>query len=316
MKYNFYPLLCALFVMVGCTQVQLGAHVGKQLSSQGTFKVGSPYKIDGRWYYPKEKYSHTEVGMASWYGPGFHGKKTANGETFNKYELTAAHRTLQLPSLVRVTNLKNGKSIVVRVNDRGPFAKDRILDLSERSAELLDFKHHGTTKIKLEVLGKQSMQLANAARDGRDTTGTEMAYNKGIRPSPKARPVSLEGQRNAVSKLPPQEQELASISEVPGKVESGRFMPDPVVVNTLDKPAIGGSQGIFVQAGSFGNPTNAYNLARKLSSFAPTNVVPADVNGVNYHRVKLGPFRNMTEAHNALNRTSQAGYGNAVIVVE
>lgn len=301
----------------GCSQVQLGAHVGKQLNSQskGTFKVGSPYKIDGKWYYPKEKYSHTEVGMASWYGPNFHGKKTANGEVFNKYELTAAHRTLQLPSLVRVTNVRNGKSIVVRVNDRGPFAKDRILDLSERSAELLGFKNDGTTKIKLEVLTEQSKQIAMAAKNGVDTSGTELAYNKGFsEPKPKVQPAALTNVE--VSDLAPREMELANVSEVPGTVRAGRFMPDPVVVNTLDKPVSGIAQEIFVQAGSFGNPTNAYNLARKLGSIAEAKVVPVNVNGVNYHRVKLGPFTSMTDAHNALTQTSNAGYGHAIIVVE
>src|SRR3989344_6905312 len=99
----------------------------------GHYKVGSPYQINNIKYHPKEIDSYDETGFASWYGPGFHGNKTANGEIFNQRRLTAAHNTLPLPSLVQVTNLENNKSIIVRVNDRGPFAKNkknRIIDLS------------------------------------------------------------------------------------------------------------------------------------------------------------------------------------------
>lgn len=92
-------------------------------SQGGVYKVGNPYKILGRWYYPKEDYSYSEVGIASWYGPDFHAKRTANGEKYNMHSLTAAHRTLPLPSIVKITNLENGRSLVVRVNDRGPYAR-------------------------------------------------------------------------------------------------------------------------------------------------------------------------------------------------
>ena len=105
----------------------------------GVYKVGNPYQIMGRWYYPKEDYHYSEVGMASWYGDDFHAKRTANGEKYDMNTLTAAHRTLPLPSIVKVTNLENGRSLVVRVNDRGPYVKDRIIDLSKRSAQLFAF---------------------------------------------------------------------------------------------------------------------------------------------------------------------------------
>ncbi len=92
----------------------------------GVYKIGSPYKIAGTWYYPKEDPDYRETGIASWYGPGFNGRVTANGEVYNQDDLTAAHRTLPMPSIVRVTNLDNGRSIKVRINDRGPFARSRI----------------------------------------------------------------------------------------------------------------------------------------------------------------------------------------------
>lgn len=105
----------------------------------GIYKVGNPYKIMGKWYYPQEDYDYSEVGTASWYGKDFHAKRTANGEKYDMYSLTAAHRTLPLPSIVKVTNLENGRSLVLRVNDRGPYAKNRIIDVSKRASQLLGF---------------------------------------------------------------------------------------------------------------------------------------------------------------------------------
>src|SRR5262245_60445932 len=129
MQKKIIPAILCLLMLCACAETQFAAHVAKnvpegaqarQKQQQGNFKVGNPYKVDGQWNTPKETYKFTETGIASWYGPGFHGKRTANGEKFDSNELTAAHRTLQLPSLVRVTNLENGRSFVVRVNDRGP----------------------------------------------------------------------------------------------------------------------------------------------------------------------------------------------------
>jgi len=146
-------------------------------TSVGRFKVGKPYSVGGRTYYPEENYTSEETGIASWYGPGFNGRKTANGERFDENELTAAHRTLQLPSLVRVTNLENGKSIIVRVTDRGPFHSNRVIDVTKKAAELLGFRNVGTAKVKLQVLGPESKALAEAAKRKIDTKGAEIAMN-------------------------------------------------------------------------------------------------------------------------------------------
>ena len=137
---------------------------GKGSGTPGQYKVGQPYEIDGIQYFPREDFSYSETGIASWYGPGFHGKRTANGESFDSGELTAAHRTLPMPSLVRVTNLDNGKSVVVRVNDRGPFANNRIIDLSQRAAELLDFASQGTAKVRVDMMAIESKAIADAAK--------------------------------------------------------------------------------------------------------------------------------------------------------
>lgn len=127
--------------------------------SGGHYKVGKPYKIDGVWYFPREDWAYDEVGNASWYGEDWHGKRTANGEIFDMDNISAAHRTLPLPSLARVTNLANGMSTIVRVNDRGPFANDRILDLSRAAAQLLRLSKYGSATVRVQILSKESRML-------------------------------------------------------------------------------------------------------------------------------------------------------------
>ncbi len=120
---------------------------------QGVYKVGKPYSINGVTYVPAEDPSYDKVGMASWYGTDFHGKQTANGELFDMEAITAAHPTLPMPSYVHVTNLRNGRTMLVRVNDRGPYKPGRIIDLSRRTAQLLGFDRNGVTEIRVRFAG-------------------------------------------------------------------------------------------------------------------------------------------------------------------
>ena len=124
----------------------------------GVYRVGKPYTVAGRVYVPEENINYSVVGLASWYGDDFHGRYTANGEIFDMQSITAAHPTLPLPSYVRVTNLSNRRSIVVRVNDRGPFVGNRVIDLSVKTAKLLDFHGHGIAKVKVEYVGRAPLQ--------------------------------------------------------------------------------------------------------------------------------------------------------------
>ena len=135
----------------------------------GRYHVGKPYQVGGRWYYPAEVESYDNVGQASWYGPKFHRRMTSNGEWFDQDYLSAAHPTLPLPSYARVTNLENGRSIRLRVNDRGPYAHGRIIDLSKRAAELLGFHNQGTAKVRVQILETESRQLAMLASGGAAT---------------------------------------------------------------------------------------------------------------------------------------------------
>lgn len=120
----------------------------------GRYQVGAPYKVAGKWFRPKEDPDYDAVGVASWYGSAFHGRQTANGEVFDRNALTAAHPTLPLPSYVRVTNLANSRSVVVRVNDRGPFAHRRLIDVSEQTAALLDFRRAGMARVRVEYVDR------------------------------------------------------------------------------------------------------------------------------------------------------------------
>ena len=123
------------------------------LRREGRAQVGKPYMVHGKWYYPKENQNYKAVGAASWYGDAFHGRLTANGEVYDMDRLTAAHPTMPLPSYARVTNLKDGASVVVRVNDRGPYADGRVIDLSKRAAEMLDYSTAGVARVKVEYVG-------------------------------------------------------------------------------------------------------------------------------------------------------------------
>src|SRR3954463_5246310 len=138
----------------------------------GRDQLGRPYKVAGKWYYPKEDRHYKKVGAASWYGDAFHGRLTANGEVYDMTHLTAAHPTMPLPSYARVTNLNNGSSVIVRVNDRGPYARGRIIDLSKRAAEMLDYAHGGVAKVKVEYVGR-------APLDGHDDSYLLASYHPG-----------------------------------------------------------------------------------------------------------------------------------------
>jgi len=149
--------------------VEPGAPVPK---GGGVYRVGKPYMVGGREYVPQEDVNYSAVGMASWYGDDFHGRLTANGEVFDMNSITAAHPTLPLPSYVRVTNLANHRSIVVRVNDRGPYVGNRVIDLSVKTAQLLGFYGHGVAKVKVDYVGRapiagsNDVKLMATLRDG------------------------------------------------------------------------------------------------------------------------------------------------------
>lgn len=265
------------------------------LNQGGVYKVGNPYKILGRWYYPKEDYNYKEEGISSWYGPDFHSKRTANGEKYDMNALTAAHRTLPLPSIVRVTNLENGRSLVVRVNDRGPYARNRIIDVSKKVAQLLGFLEQGTAKVRVEVLEKESKNLKAAL------TGSPMYEDVTPAPAPKievARMEPLEGAAVAASydKLSP------------------NYDYEPNDNSLLTQDEVVGEGGFFVQAGAFTDVDAAESLKQRLSSFGKTGVSVAKVNGQMFYRVRVGPYTSQSQAVDMLSRIRDFGIQTAHIV--
>jgi len=203
----------------------------------GVYRIGKPYVVGGREYVPQENVNYSAVGMASWYGDDFHGRYTANGEIFDMNSLSAAHPTLPLPSYVRVTNLANHRSLVVRVNDRGPYVGDRVIDVSVRTAKLLGFYGNGLTKVKVEYVGRAPLEgsderkLAATLREPGSDLPVLVASNRPFAPTyfdnrpmtqsisrvpaPPDRPYRLgEGAREvaAVQDAPEQTVELAAAS--------------------------------------------------------------------------------------------------------
>lgn len=140
-----------------------GPGASRALPGKGIYKVGRPYTVAGRTYVPAEDPDYEETGTASWYGDGFHGGVTANGETYDMHRLTAAHRTLPMPSYAYVHNPANGRTIMVRINNRGPFKGDRIIDLSSEAARLLDFKSRGLATVRVTYAGRAPLDGSDAA---------------------------------------------------------------------------------------------------------------------------------------------------------
>lgn len=145
MRPNYFK-----FLALGLLAAMMTACAGSK--PPGSVKLGKPYNVAGKRYVPSYQPNYDEVGMASWYGPGFHGRYTANGERFDQSDMTAAHATLPMPSMVRVTNLRNGKSTIVRINDRGPFVGNRIIDLSEGAAKKIGLKQAGVGQVRVQYL--------------------------------------------------------------------------------------------------------------------------------------------------------------------
>ena len=259
---------------------------------KGIYKVGTPYQIDGTWYYPAEDWNYDETGIASWYGEQFHGKYTANGETFDLNQLTAAHRTLPMPTVVRVTNLENGRSIEVRVNDRGPYARGRILDLSRRAAQLLGFEGQGTAKVRVQIDVPASIQVASLA--GRRGTEPELAAAS---PPPHAAPVRAVA---AQPLAPPPGVSVAANKPVPlppapTALPTGQAIADAPLPETVQVVPVKPT-GIYIQAGAFASIDRAVQLKARLQRFGTVNVTSARVSGMNMYRVRVGPVGSVDQA--------------------
>ncbi|WP_368413107.1 septal ring lytic transglycosylase RlpA family protein [Dongia sp.] len=299
-----------LTLLAACAEANLAVETTKVITRKepdvsGPYKIGKPYQVKGVWYYPQADYNYNETGIASWYGPGFHAKQTANGETYDENDLTAAHKTLPMPSLVRVTNLENGRSIVVRINDRGPFVNNRIIDMSRRGAQLLAFEQNGTAKVRVELMKDESMLLAaKASAKGGDT----------VSPPPAAAPAGAV----TAQALPPVGGAAAPAAATPAKpVQQSAIgaIQTPQVTGQVSVVPVKASN-IFIQAGAFLRQANAQQLQLKLSSLGhQTSITPFMLNQQRFYRVQLGPIASVEEADKLLQRLIDNGHPDARIAV-
>lgn len=330
----------AALLLGGCAEVNLLSYGAKKLSAKssglptgettqaslrgvdrGVPKLGNPYQVNGIWYYPKYDPNYNETGIASWYGEPFHGRKTANGATYNMYEMTAAHKTLPLPTDVRVTNLENGRSVIVTVNDRGPFVNSRIIDLSYRAAQLLGMVEKGTAKVRVEVINS-----------GRDEFENMTIAAKPVTPESESRNVAAVPQATvqAATLAPPSDVKVAAATPPqalpqPLPAPGPAFQPASATANSTTATAGGqpvvtmqpvGSSEIFIQAGAFIDYNNAHILSARLSSFGPTKVSQVLVNGQDFYRVRVGPVGDINEADRLLSSLIDTGHRDARIIIE
>lgn len=311
----------AVALLVGCAETQLVVHSAKRVTGAveedappPKYKVGNPYQIKGIWYYPAEDYDYDETGIASWYGAQFHGRKTANGQVYDMNALTAAHRTLPMPSYVRVTNLENGRSLILQVNDRGPFARSRILDVSRRGAQLLGFQRQGTAKVRVQILADRSRAIAARLKGNAQLAKVGSPITVDRLPKPKVNAQQLPPIAGAGNAPPPASPAPAApapaVTAPPPPVELSA-KPDGVVET---RPVTDSS--IFVQAGAFSRFDNANKVRAKLSTIGPVKLSQILVNGKDLYRVRLGPLDNVGMADRMLDSVTQAGYPEARIIVE
>ena len=275
----------------------------------GVYKIGNPYHLGGTWYYPREQPDYDETGIASWYGPGFYGHPTSNGEIFDAESLSAAHRTLPLPVNVRVTNLENGKSAILRVNDRGPFAKSRIIDVSERAAKLLGIYGPGTARVRVQYVARADLPNGEPQPFGVDTPA---AVATAVVPAPAG-----EVETGALGAIPGTTvAPLAATAPTPAPEEPAPQTPDPGALPTgqVIRVPVPPVTHLYVQVGAFSNYQNASRLAARLDSGLKISGIQR--NGQTLYRVRLGPFETTDEADAALSRISSLGSNDAQIVVD
>ena len=286
-KYKFFFKILTILFLTSCSETTFLINSAKKISKwdeDPMYKVGNPYKINGKWYYPAIDYNYNEVGIASWYGPGFHGKKTANGEVFDQNKISAAHKTLPMPSIVKVTNLDNGKVLEnIRVNDRGPFAGNRIIDLSKKAAQELGFVNSGVAKVRVEIMENESRIYA-----------------------------SKNSKKNSVRKA-----NKAKVEKVQRKIivsEEDQQNSDEVSNNSTEDNSILKDKPVIIQVGAFGDHRNAKSLTEKLSEFK-AYIERKFIDDKYLYRVRIGPLSNLDLAKSIKSKLFELGHTSSHLVV-
>jgi rare lipoprotein A len=280
-------------------------HTVRVPPNAGVYKVGQPYQIDNVWYYPREQPDYDETGIASWYGPTFYGKHTANGEMYDGNQLTAAHKTLPMPVNVRVTNLDNGKSLVVRVNDRGPYARGRIIDLSKRAAELLDVVQTGTARVRVTYLSRADMNGAPPPSD----TPAVIASALPAAPSGRVDTAALGVVPGAAVTTPAAAPTLPKPAPIPDKM-----FADAQPTGQVTRVPVPAATHLYIQVGAFSKMENAKALLSKIGG--DLRISALQRGGQTLYRVRSAPLSSVQDADAALSRITGAGANDARIVVD
>lgn len=285
----------------------------------GRYKTGEPYQVGGIWYVPREQPNYDETGIASWYGSAFQMKATANGEIFDMGQLSAAHTTLPLPSMVEVTNLENGRSLVVRVNDRGPFVGGRIIDLSQAAARELGYERQGTTRVRVRYVGPAP--LGGPQAGVRYAKASPPAFGPAAGP----RPADEDVFRDAAPAPAFASTQLSSPAAAPAPLAP---RPLPVSVSTLTplppaRPA--DSHGLQIevrppgeayriQAGAFSDEARARRAAQALSAEGVARIEPYDRQGQTVYRVLIPGPTDEAEAYALRDKVAASGFSDARVV--
>jgi len=273
------------------------------------YKIGNPYQIAGVWYYPREEPDYDQTGVASWYGAQFHGRLTANGEVFDRTIISAAHPTLPMPVNVRVTNLDNGRSIVVRINDRGPFVRGRIIDVSEQGAELLGFKDRGLARVRVSFISRADLHGLGPAPIS-EYTPPEVAMAVPAAPVSRIESGSLPPVAGAPV-APPR-----TVAALPKPVEQAPiFVQQQIPDGKVTEVPVPPLTAMYVQAGAFSTPNPAGVVASRLNSLG-AKVFRATKDGQQIYRVRIGPFQDIEQADEMLLRVQELGHNDVQIVVE
>ncbi len=309
-------LLAGILALNACAETQFLISTAKRLDQgapAGGYKIGSPYKVGGVWYYPKVDYGYDETGIASWYGPQFHARRTANGEIFDMNAISAAHKTLPLPSFVTVTNLENGRRLNVRVNDRGPYVHGRIIDLSRRAAQLLGFRGKGTARVRVRIMARESRALAARIKGESQLASVGTPIIVSSLPKPKVSTEALPPPSGS-SKI--QDRSVQAARPQPARttavVEARGLSPRLGVVGKVAAR----KTRLYVQAGAFSRYENANKVRAKLNRLGPVRVSPILVDGRDLFRVRVGPMVSLAESDKMLEWVIQLGYPNSRIVVD
>lgn len=269
----------------------------------GVYKVGKPYKVAGRWYVPKEDETYDETGVASWYGAAFHGRRTANGEIYDMNALTAGHRTLPLPSYAYVTNIDNGRTILVRINDRGPYVNNRIIDLSRRSARALGYTKRGLARVRVRYAGRAPLN-GDDIHERRHLAAQTWSRRGG--------PQYAQAAPNR-SVAPTQTYQAApswSVTNYRGQLATS----DTRNQSYGRRSSLGGPALAYVEAGRFDSRASAERMRHELEGVGPGRVVTVQEGTENaLFIVQIGPLAG-AEADKMKEKMAALGIRDSIIV--